>query len=189
MAIVKKLFTVALFMFFTGVVFAQNEANATAGSVHRTNMRLGNALDIKFTKNGILTGPVVNMDFARVNDYANGVESPVQEINIRTNKNFKIVVNTSAANFTYTGNISPPPLMPVSGVLELKIAANTTNGKMESSFSSSSFHSLTETAQPLLSNCSSGSGQAFGVVYKATPGFVYPAGVYTIDVIYTATQI
>ncbi len=40
----------------------------------------------------------------------------------------------------------------------------------------------------LISNGQNGGNQTFSVMYNATPGFAYPAGTYTVDVVYTATQ-
>ncbi|MBL7683508.1 MAG: hypothetical protein JNK00_10655, partial [Flavipsychrobacter sp.] len=48
---------------------------------------------------------------------------------------------------------------------------------------------LTSTAANLLTNCNNGGNQTFSVMYEATPGFAYPAGTYTVDVVYTATQL
>ena len=51
---------------------------------------------------------------------------------------------------------------------------------------------LSSTAQApaasILTGASNGNNQTFSVKYKATPGFAYPAGVYAVDVTYTATQ-
>jgi hypothetical protein len=40
----------------------------------------------------------------------------------------------------------------------------------------------------MINSASKGGNQTFEVKYKATPGFAYPAGTYTTDVVYTATQ-
>ncbi|MBL7682932.1 MAG: hypothetical protein JNK00_06190, partial [Flavipsychrobacter sp.] len=120
-------------------------------------------------------------------DYANGVQSSAQGLKVRSNKKFGVTVKTNATNFSYTGSTTPAPTMPVSGVLALKVSANGTGGAIAGSFSG--FVGLTSTAANLLTNCNNGGNQTFSVMYEATPGFAYPAGTYTVDVVYTATQL
>jgi len=185
----KKVIAITLLLVGSYAAHAQNQANMDAAATQTVNLLLSNAIDIAFTGNGQTTGPVVNLEFNTVNDYANGVESPQQEIKVRSTKKFKIDVKTNSASFSYSGTTNPAPTMPVSGVLGLKVAANGTGGTFDGPFSSSAFYSLREFNQLMLLNCNSGANQTFSVIYKATPGFVYPAGAYAIDVIYTATQI
>jgi hypothetical protein len=47
---------------------------------------------------------------------------------------------------------------------------------------------LTSTAQNLINSGANGSSQSFTVKYKANPGYLFGAGTYTVDVVYTATQ-
>ena len=77
--------------------------------------------------------------------------------------------------------------MPVSGVLAAQVTANATGGTIASAFNSA-YGGLTASAQSLISSCTNGGNQTFSVQYQATPGFAYPAGTYTTNVVYTATQ-
>ncbi len=77
--------------------------------------------------------------------------------------------------------------MPVSGVLGLKVSANGTGGTIAGKFTD--FTNLSSTAANLITNGNNGGNQTFSVMYNATPGFSYPAGTYTVDVVYTATQL
>jgi hypothetical protein len=79
--------------------------------------------------------------------------------------------------------------MPVAGVLDLRVPANATGGAIASPFSATNYADLGATAQNLLTNCNNGGNQTFSIQYNATPGFAYPAGTYTVDVVYTATQL
>src|SRR5690606_13770768 len=138
------------------------------------------------TSNESATGTSVSIPFTTVNDYANGVESDAQELKVRSNKNFSVAVKTNAENFSYTGNTTPTPTMPVSGVLAVKVTSNSTGGSIANSFSS--YSSLSNSNQGLITAADRGGAQSFRVMYKATPGFAYPAGTYAVDVVYTATQ-
>ena len=120
--------------------------------------------------------------------YANGVESEEQELMVRSNKNFSIGVKSNVTNFTYTGTTTPAPVMPVNGVLGLKVTENNTGGSIASPFSSANYASLTSSNQNLITGSSRGGNKTFSIQYKATPGFAYPAGTYSADVVYTATQ-
>ncbi len=163
-------------------------SGVSSGADQVVNVALSNAIEITFTGNGSAMGADVNIPFTTVNHYANGVESDAQELKIRSNKNFSVAVKTNAANFTYTGNTTPAPSMPVSGVLALKVTANGTGGSVANPFSTSNYSTLTSSDQDLISSANRGGNQAFSVKYKATPGFAYPAGTYSVDVVYTATQ-
>jgi hypothetical protein len=144
---------------------------------------------LTFTGSTTATGAAVNLAFNTVNDYANGVSSSNQELRVRSNKKFGVTVKTNNANFSYTGTTTPAPVMPVAGVLDLRVPANATGGTIASPFSATAYADLGATAQNLLTNCNNGGNQTFSIQYNATPGFAYPAGTYTVDVVYTATQL
>ena len=99
-----------------------------------------------------------------------------------------VAVKANATNFSYTGNTSPAPQMPVSGVLGIKVTANGTGGSIANPFSNSAYATLSGSDQDLITTADRGGNQTFSVKYKATPGFAYPAGTYSVDVVYTATQ-
>lgn len=156
-------------------------ANAQSANTTQTvQLSLSNALEISFT--GTNGGATVNMPFTTVADYASGIESGAQELKVRSNRNFKVDVKTASGTFTGgSGN------MPVQGVLALAVTANTTGGTTNATFNNT-YASLNAGNQDIIINGSKGGDQRFSVKYKATPGFAYPAGTYTVDVIYTATQ-
>lgn len=160
----------------------------SAGAHHSTNVVLSNAIEITFNDNMSAYGEDVSLAFITVNDYANGVESSVQQLKISSNKDFTVAVKANSDKFTYSGNTTPVPSMPVTGVLGLKVTANNTGGSIAGSFSASKYATLTASNQPLISGADRGGNQTFNVQYKATPGFAYPAGSYSVDVVYTATQ-
>ncbi|MCB9045047.1 MAG: hypothetical protein H6550_02790 [Chitinophagales bacterium] len=184
----KKIIAIAVFASIGFEANAQNQANQTSSASQTTNLVLSNAIEITFTGNSSATGADVTIPFTTVNDYANGVESDAQELKVRSNKNFSVAVKANATNFSYTGNTTPAPTMPVSGVLAVKVTANGTGGSIASPFSSTAYSTLTASNQDLITAADRGGNQTFSVKYKATPGFAYPAGTYAVDVVYTATQ-
>lgn len=163
-------------------------AQVSSSASQTTNLQLANAIEITYSC-GSSTGATVVMFFNTVNDYADGVKSAAQELMVRSNRKFGVTVNTSSAAFRYTGSTSPLPVMPVAGVLGIRVTNNNTGGSIASPFSSNTYASLGAASANLLSNCSNGGSRNFEVRYEATPGFAYPAGVYAIDVVYTTTQL
>jgi hypothetical protein len=182
----KKVFAIAALIYAS---FAANAQNASSTATQTVNLNLSNAIELTFTGNNSATGTAVNLAFNTVNDYANGVTSSEQGLKVRSNKNFAVTVKTNATNFTYTGTTAPAPIMPVADVLDLMVSANGTGGTIATPFSATAYNNLSSTAQNLINNGSRGGNQTFGVKYQATPGFSYPAGTYTVDVVYTATQL
>jgi len=162
-------------------------AQATSSANQNVALSLANAIAITFVSTGTATGTAVTIPFATVSDYTNGVTSSAQQLKVQSNKIFNVTVNANAANFTYSGATTPSPTMPVSGVLAAQVTANGTGGTIATAFNSA-YGGLTSTAQSMISTCANGGNQTFSVQYQATPGFAYPAGTYTTNVVYTVTQ-
>lgn len=181
----KKLFSVALLSALGYAANAQQSSSATQG----VQLQLQNAIDITFMANGSDVGPLVEMQFATINDYVNGVESPNQELRVRSNKNFIVAVRTNAETFTYTGGAIPTPEMPVAGVLSLLVISDLTGGTIPGPYSTVDYYTLRDFNQDLIYDGNAGADQRFTVKYKATPGFTYAAGTYDVGVVYTATQL
>lgn len=184
----KKLIAITVFASFTIGANAQNQANQKSSASQTIILSLSNAIEITFASNNSATGSEVKIPFTTVNDYANGVESEAQKLRVRSNKNFSVAVKTNASSFTYTGKTTPAPKMPVKGVLAVMVAGNSTGGSVSAPFSTEKYATLRNLNETLIKSAKRGGDQTFAVKYKATPGFVYPAGVYTVDVVYTATQ-
>lgn len=175
------LFTLVLLLSYLGV----NAQKATDGAQQRTKLALSDVIEIKFYSN--YYGGTQTMSFNSVNDYANGKYTGYQILVVNSNKNYNITVKTNSQNFTYNGATSPAPVMPVS-TLGVALYYNGTGGQSSSTFNGK-YAPLCATAQNLITNGKNGSFKYFFTRYKATPGFAYPAGTYTTDVVYTATQI
>ncbi len=168
-----------------GMNFGAN-AQATSSANQNTALALSNAIAITFVGTGTATGSSLSLPFTTVADYTNGVTSGVQALKVQSNKLFNITMNATTANFTYSGTTTPAPVMPITN-LNLMVTANGTGGTIASTYASS-FTDVTNTATTILSNCANGGNQTFSVQYQATPGFSFPAGTYTANIVFTATQ-
>lgn len=171
----KILLTIALLPVFAGA-FAQS-ANSAATQAVKLNM--SDAIELT-----ILTGANPQMSFTTVNDYANGVISAEQQLQVRSNKKFNVRVKARASRFSFAGT-GADPKMPLS-VLRLKVLNNNTGGTISSGHSN--FTTLSTSSKNMINNATPGGNNTFSVQYRATPGFTYPAGTYTMEIIYTATQ-
>lgn len=176
------LFTTLLFA--AGFVKAQSQS---ASGTQHTELALSNAIDISFVATGNSTGNDVNLTFSDVNDYANGVESNPIRLKVRSNKKFIVRAKTSANNFSYSGSTSPAPSMPVRNTLFIKVVGNNTGGNVPNAVNNK-YKTLRKSNRKIINNGQPGGAQTFDVQYKATPGFAYPAGTYSVNVIFTATQ-
>lgn len=182
----KKLIAIAVFATIANTTWAQTNASSNASQT--VKLDLSNAIEITFIGNNSSKGSDVSIPFNTVNDYANGVESNDQKLKVRSNKDFNVAVKANASSFTYTGNTTPAPVMPIKDVLNLLVSSNNTGGTISSPFSAANYATLTDADQELIKDGSRGGSQIFAIKYKATPGFNYPAGTYAVDVVYTATQ-
>ena len=182
----KKILVLAVAL--VGFAVTSQAQNASATATQSVSLDLSNAIAITFTGSGTNTGGAVTLPFSTVSDYANGVTSTAQQLKVQSNLAFDVAVKSNATNFTYTGSYTTGTTMPVSGVLKLMVTANSTGGSVASPFSTSSYATLTDADQDLITSGTYGSNQLFSIQYKAEPGFTYPAGTYTTSVVYTATQ-
>lgn len=161
------------------------QPGATASAAQSVELLLAPSIDIRFSGTGTNAGGTISMVFDDVSKFEDGVVSSAQELEVRTNRTFKISVQTGASTFTYVGPASNAA-MPVNNRLFLTLTGNNTGGNIASGFDS--YKSLSATTQELLLNGERGDERKFMVTYKAKPDFDYPAGAYTVDVLYTATQ-
>lgn len=174
-------------MLLPTVAFAQNESNGAGGAAQTVYLALSNGIDISYVTSGSSSGTNAIMRFSNSADYASGVTSLDQELRVRSNKSFKVAVRCDASSFAYQGNAAGIANMP-DEALWLKVIDNKTGGNIKSPFSASNFAGLSANNQDLLVNGRNGNNQTFSVQYKCTPGFNLPAGTYTMNVVYTATQ-
>ena len=166
------------FILLSLVSIAAHAQNTQSAATQQVAVSLGNVIEIKLQSSSI------SLPFTTVNDYANGVTSPEQQILVSSNKNFNVRVKSRKSRFGYAGN-EKDPKMPLS-VLKVKVANNQTNGQISSGHTN--YISLSTSGKNVITNATAGENKNFSVEYQAKPGFTYPAGTYTVDIIYTATQ-
>jgi hypothetical protein len=170
------------------VLITNSSAQGVSSSAsQRISLELSNAIAMSFQNTGNNTGNEVNLSFITIGNLINGVASGVQQLQVKSNKQFNISVATTTANFTYSGSVIPAPVMPVSGVLNLKVASNNTGGSVPTAFNGN-YAGISNTSQQILANAPNNNNATFAVQYQAIPGAAYPAGSYSTSVLYTATQ-
>jgi hypothetical protein len=179
----KKILLFAILAALKNAAFAQSSSSAGQS----ISLNLSNAIAITFVSTNTDIGNAVALPFSTVSDYTNGVTSAAQQLKTQSNKPFNITVAATSSTFTYSGIVSPAPSMPVNGVLAMEVSANNTGGTIAPAFSTS-FAGITNIAQNIIATGTNGGNEVFSVQYHATPGFAFPSGSYSTNVIYTATQ-
>lgn len=177
------LFIAVLTVSKTAAVAQSNEQSTATQSA---KLEMSNAIDITFNSNGSGEGDIVSLAFEDVNDYANGVESNPIELKVRSNKKFEVTVNAGSNRFTYTGSNGTDPKMNVNN-LEIKVVSNNTGGDVPNNVNNK-YKKMKKGSTKLIKDGTAGGNNTFAVQYKADPGYEFPAGTYSIDIIYTATQ-
>lgn len=150
------------------VSFSFVNAQTTTGTSNQTvSLTLKNAISINITA---ATGTTLTFDAS--DDYLNGIaNTTASTFQIKSNRPWAVTVKANAANFT--GPAAPAATMPAS-VLGVRLTGGST------------YTTVSTTAASLTSGARG--DQNFSVDYKATPGFAYDAGTYTLALVYTATQ-
>lgn len=166
---------------------AQSMVNASATASQTVNLELAPVISIEFTNTGTASGGQVSLPFNTINHYNNGVTSGSQELHIRSNKTFKISVQTAASSFAYSGGQSQTGPMPVDNTLFLAVTGNATGGNISSAFNNG-YSSLSSSSQDLVLNGQRGGDQNVVLAYQAKPGLGFASGTYSVGVVYTATQ-
>ncbi|MEZ5017123.1 MAG: hypothetical protein R2800_08710 [Flavipsychrobacter sp.] len=180
----KQLIIIIAALTVTTATLAQN---ANTAATQSAKLALSNAIDISFVNNGTSTGATTTLSFNTVNDYANGVESAPIYLKVRSNKKFIVKAKTNSNKFTYAGSESPAPSMNVQNNLFIKVVSNNTGGNVPNAVNNV-YKTLKKSNRKIINNGTPGGNNTFAVQYKADPGFEFPAGTYTVDVVYTATQ-
>lgn len=160
-------------------------AQSSAGASQTIQIEVTDAIEIAFVGTGASTGATVDLNFSTINNYANGVESSAQTMRVRSTRRFDVSVEANTNYFTYAGATSPAPQMKVADVLKMKVTSNNTGGQVNNSYNN--YYAINTQSTGVINNGTHGDEQTFAVQYKATPGYSFPAGSYTVDMLYTAT--
>jgi len=79
--------------------------------------------------------------------------------------------------------------MPVNNILFMEVTSNNTGGAVNSQYWNEHYGSISTSPVNIITGGLAGGNQTFNVEFQATPGFNYPGGVYTVNIIFTATQL
>ncbi len=77
--------------------------------------------------------------------------------------------------------------MSLNPVLKMKVVSNNTGGTVTSGYNSYKVPP-TSSGVKIINQGQAGGNSTFSVKYFANPGFNYPAGSYSVDIVYTATH-
>lgn len=182
-----KKITLILLLLASTINMVSAQSNEQASATQSANLVMSNVIDITFVNTGNSNGSNVDLVFTTVNDYANGVESSPIEIKVRSNKDFNVFAKTTSNNFSYSGSTSPAPNMKVNKVLSIKVVENNTGGNVPNAVNNK-YKNLKKGDRKIINKGTAGGNNTFKVQYMADPGYEFPAGTYTVDVVYTATQ-
>ncbi|MBS1783351.1 MAG: hypothetical protein JSS78_09815 [Bacteroidetes bacterium] len=172
----------ALLLSSVSSTFAQ-ESIASATASQTVQLVLNPSIDLRFSETSTNNGSLVSLNFSTIHNYSTGVVSGVQELEVRSNKNFKISVQTDAAHFSYNGVSGN---MPVANTLFMAVTGNSTGGTLTTGLGA--YKSLSAMSSDVVLNGSFGDGKKLAFAYKAKPSEDFPPGVYSVGVLYTATQ-
>lgn len=182
----KKITLILLIVAGAAVAAHAQQADEAANASQSAKLVMSNAIDVTFNSNASNEGDIVSLAFENVNDYANGVESTPIELKVRSNKKFHVWAKAGSSRFTYSGPESTDPKMNVNK-LQIKVVSNNTGGNVPNAVNNK-YSNMSKSNKKLINNGTSGGDNTFAIQYKANPGYEFPAGTYSVDIIYTATQ-
>lgn len=166
---------------------AQTEKSSSA--VQNVDLALADVVSTGFfSGNGSGSGapPSVDLPLGGTGALSEGIESPEIKVTMQCNSGYDVSVSSSSTNFTYSGNSTTNTTMPVSDVLSFMVTENNTGGSVSNNFTSY------QAVDGMNMKKAIGSGKpgvrTFSFKYKAQPGFKYPAGVYTTDIVFTVVK-
>lgn len=147
---------------------------------------INDAIDIRFVSNST-TGNDIPFTFSTIQNFIDGVVSNEEpELLIRSNKDFNISIRTKSATFN-----GPSGTSLNADILKVMTVKQPLGSSVATPFSSANYSPLSYTAQTIFQGCTKGwtaSDQNCKLRFKAEPATQIPAGSYSIDVEYTATQ-
>ena len=181
----KKIVLSAAAIFTFGLINAQTVSTQTPAS-QTAKIVINDAIDIRFISNST-TGNDIPFTFSTIQNFIDGVVSSEEpELLIRSNKDFNVSVRAKSTTFN-----GPTGTSMSADILKIMAVKQPLGSNLATPFSTASYAPISYTAQTIFQGCSKGwtsSDQNFKLRFKAEPATQIPAGNYTIDVEYTATQ-
>lgn len=128
----------------------------------------------------------INIPIGGINALADGTESHEIDVTLQSTSDYDVSVSSSSEYFTYNGTASNPTPMLVKDVLSIKITGNNTGGAVSNGFTQ--YQPIDGSLNQLIIATGLSGSRTFSFKYMAQPGFNYPAGTYTTDIVYTITK-
>lgn len=175
--------------YFITVVMALICCNVYAqggGSAQNGRLSLAEVVSASlFAQDSASTAQIV-IPIGGINALADGAESHEIEVTLQSTADYDVSVSSSSEYFTYNGTATTPTQMLVKDVLSIKITSNTTGGMVSNGFTQ--YQPVDGALNQLIIATGLSGTRTFAFRYKAQPGFNYPAGTYTTDIVYTITK-
>lgn len=164
-------------------------AQGSVGSSQMLMMSLSNVIEVSFSGSSAAFEGPISMQFKNPGDYIHGIESPKQDIRVRTNKAFNVNVQAKSGTFNYNGPQYPAPEMPIDSTLSMSVTDNGTGSTIApGTGGNNSYFPISTESQNVIIGGGTNGNQNYSVKYKTKPGQSIPEGTYAVDLIYTASQ-
>lgn len=182
----KKLTLITIIFISGNICYGQNAGGSASQNV---DLALADVVGTGFgggSGGSGSSGGTVSFPISGTSALSEGLESADIQVTMQCNTAYDVNVSASASTFTYTGPSTFGTTMQVKDVLQFMVTDNQTGGNISSDY---------DQYQPIdgtNAKVAIGSGQpgvhTFSFKYKAQPGFNYPAGTYTTDIIFTVVK-
>lgn len=179
----RSIISVLLILIMLVITVKANAQNASGAGTQTTNLVMADAIELTFI-NG--AGGTQTANMTTVNEMVNGVELDDQDMRVRSNKPFKVTVAPATTNFVYTGAATSNNIIPAGTGFKIKVSNNNTGGNSVGGWTALAGVLIPTT---ILDNGDAGGNQTFTIKYKTLGGAVMAPGTYTLNIVYTATQL
>ncbi len=175
-----------ILLVLTGFANALKAQSQGAGSVQTASLEMAEVVSASFFAPGSGAPQSVELPMSGTSAMSEGIESPEIEVTLQCTADFDISVASSSEYFTYSGPSTQNTDMPVEDVLKIMITENNTGGSVGNGFSQ--YQPINAGAGKQVISSGQRGTRKFSFKYKAQPGFNYPAGTYTTDIVYTVSK-
>lgn len=168
------------------ICYCAKGQHANSGGAQALQLSLTEVVSASLFASDSGTSSSINIPIGGVNALADGTESHDIEVTLQSTADYDVSVSASSEYFTYNGTATNPAQMAVKDVLSIKITANNTGGAVSNGFTQ--YQPVDGTLNQLIIASGLRGTRTFSFKYMAQPGFNYPAGTYTTDIVYTITK-
>lgn len=167
-------------------MYAQNPSGASSQSVVLAMSDVLSSGGFSNSGGGSGGSATVNFPLSGASALSQGIESSEIQMAMQCNAAYDVSISASSTSFSYNGTSTFPVTMNVRDVLSISITGNNTGGTISNGFSQFQFIDGTNAKLAIASGQPGVS--TFSFKYKALPGFSYPAGIYTTNIVFTIVK-